>query len=782
MASTDPSLRERVDEALDTVASGARPSLDEAELLLGARGSRLERLLELASSLRDVGLAAIGRPGVITYSRKVFLPVTTLCQDRCHYCIFVDTPLQLLAQGKPVYMSREQVLTVAREGAALGCKEALFTLGDRPENRWPAARDWLDANGYASTMHYLADMALAVRTETGLMPHLNPGVMSAEEMEFLRPFAPSMGMMLETTSERLWSEKGQVHYGSPDKEPRVRLQVLEDAGRARIPFTTGILVGIGETLRDRAHSLEAIRASHERHGHVQEVIVQNFRAKPRTAMAHAPDAELIDYIATIAVARVIMGADARIQVPPNLSDPAELELLVRAGVDDWGGISPLTADHVNPERPWPHIDDLAARTRELGFELRERLTAHAPYLRDAAQWIDDGIAPELLALADTAGLAAATHVPQRSLSMAAMAPSGAGLAPAAHLSPLRSALARASTAPARLTDKQYCLLLTATGNDLDALTALANDLRRYTVGEAVSFVANRNLTSTQFGTSGPDGFDLDDVVEITRDAWQLGATELCVQGVIAGPASGYAELARAVKVAAPGIHLHAYRPADVWDYADRLQLSLSDAMLSLREAGVDSMPGTGVKILNERVRAKVAPADLPVDHWREVITAAHAAGLATSSVMFYGHVESAAQRVAHIRTLIEIQDQTGGFTEFVPIPLPGWGTALVTGRSDLDEHRAVHAVSRLMLHGHIAHVQVPWTRVGFEASAVLLRSGADDLGGTLFDGRVRPGSGAERGLELSLAEATRITSALFRPLRQRTTSYGEPPSARKLRS
>ncbi|MCY7413110.1 MAG: 7,8-didemethyl-8-hydroxy-5-deazariboflavin synthase CofG [Salinibacterium sp.] len=426
MLSSNPLLGERlrvgVDEALDTVASGARPSLDEAELLLAARGVRLERLLDVASKLRDVGLAAIGRPGVITYSRKVFLPVTTLCQDRCHYCIFVDTPLQLLKQGKPVYMSREQVLTVAREGAALGCKEALFTLGDRPENRWPAARDWLDSHGYESTMHYIADMALTVRTETGLMPHLNPGVMSAEELAFLRPFAPSMGMMLETTSERLWSEKGEVHYGSPDKEPRVRLKVLEDAGRARIPFTTGILVGIGETLRDRAESLEAIRASHERHGHVQEVIVQNFRAKPRTAMAQAPDADLLDYIATVAVARLIMGPDARIQVPPNLSDPAELELLVRAGVDDWGGLSPLTADHVNPERPWPHIDDLAQRTSELGYELRERLTAHTPYLRDAAQWIDEGIAPEILALADTAGLAAATHVPARVSPAAATSP------------------------------------------------------------------------------------------------------------------------------------------------------------------------------------------------------------------------------------------------------------------------------------------------------------------------------------------------------------------------
>ncbi|MCY7413111.1 MAG: hypothetical protein LH471_08790 [Salinibacterium sp.] len=355
---------------------------------------------------------------------------------------------------------------------------------------------------------------------------------------------------------------------------------------------------------------------------------------------------------------------------------------------------------------------------------------------------------------------------------------------------MRVALARAGTDPAQLTDEQYALLLTATADDLDVLAALANDLRRYTVGEAVSFVANRNLSSAEFGSpgvsgvngvDGVDGFDLGDVAEVARDAWQLGATELCVQGVIAGPADGYPDLVRAAKAAAPGIHLHAYRPSDLWDYATRSGLSLQDAILSLQEAGVDSMPGTGVKILDEHVRARVAPADLPVARWREAIVAAHDAGLHTTSVMFYGHVETAAQRVAHIRALIEIQDETGGFTEFVPIPLPGWGTALVAGRSPLDEHRAVHAVSRLMLHGRIAHIQVPWTRVGFEASAILLQSGADDLGGTLFDGRVRPENGAERGLELSLGDATRITAALFRPLRQRTTSYGEPSSARKLR-
>ena len=322
-------------------------------------------MLALAGALRDAGLAASGRPGVLTYSRKVFIPLTTLCRDRCHYCIFVDTPGQLLKMHKPMFMTPEQVLSVARQGAALGCKEALFTLGDRPEDRWPEARAWLDEHGYASTLDYVGAMARLVTAETGMLAHLNPGVMSFDELLALRPTAPSMGMMLETTSRALFEEPGQVHYGSPDKDPELRLRVIEDAGRAKVPFTTGILVGIGETLRDRAESLVAIRDAHERHGHVQEVIVQNFRAKPRTAMHDAPDASLREYVSAVAVARLVMGPHMRIQVPPNLSDPEEFALLVRAGADDWGGVSPLTADHVNPERPWPHLDDLTARTAQL---------------------------------------------------------------------------------------------------------------------------------------------------------------------------------------------------------------------------------------------------------------------------------------------------------------------------------------------------------------------------------------------------------------------------------
>jgi len=780
-----------VDAVLQRARSGAAIDVDDAELLLAARGAELDALLDAAATLRDEGLVRAGRPGVITYSRKVFIPLTTLCRDRCHYCVFVDTPGQLAHRNAPLYMSPEQVLAVATQGAALGCKEALFTLGDRPEDRWPEARAWLDAHGWASTLDYVAAMARLVLDETGLLPHLNPGVMSRDELDALRPVAPSMGMMLETTSRRLFEERGQVHFGSPDKDPAVRLRVLEDAGAARVPFTTGILVGIGETLRDRAESLVAIREANDRHrvdglGHVQETIVQNFRAKPRTAAAGLHDAELAEYLAAVATARLVMGPDARIQVPPNLSDPAEFALLVRAGADDWGGVSPLTADHVNPERPWPQIVELARLTAEAGFALRERLTAHPPYLADAEVWLDPEVTDATRALtAPETGLALDRRPEGRARTAAATAAAGAG-APALLLqTTVGAALSRAAVDPAGLDDAALAALLTTTGSALEELVGIADLTRRHTVGDAVSIVVNRNLASSGLGTA----YDLDDVAAITADAWALGATELCVQGLLPPdqPATGYLDLARAVKAAAPGIHLHAFRPQDVDDLAVRGGLGLAGALDALREAGVDTMPGTGVKVLDEGIRARVAPGDLPVPRWLEVVEAAHRAGFHGTSVLFFGHVESAGDRVAHLRRLLELQDRAGGFTEFVPIPAPPGalapgipvGVPLVPGRSALDEQRAMVAVSRLVLSGRIPHIQIPWTRVGVDDAAVLLRAGGDDLGGTLLDGRVRPEAGAEHGLELPAAEARRLAHRMLRPFRMRTTRYGEPSAERK---
>ena len=755
--------------ALERAATGEPVSVADAEQLLHSRGDDLERLFDVASRRRDEGLERLGRPGVITFSKKVFLPITNLCRDRCHYCIFVDTPGKLAKKGKSLYMPPEQIVAVARQGAAMGCKEALFTLGDRPEERWSDARAWLDDHGYTSTLHYVQEMAALVLKETGLLPHLNPGVMTHDEMLALRPFAPSMGMMLETTSDRLWSEPGQVHFGSPDKDPRVRLKVLEDAGLAHIPLTTGILVGIGETVRDRAESLVAMRESHARHGHLQEIIVQNFRAKPATAAQNDVDLDAIEYAATVAVARLVMGADARIQTPPNLSDDAALAMLVRAGIDDWGGVSPLTADHVNPERPWPDLDRLAEMTRATGFELRERLTVHAGYIRDSATWIDAAVMPQVMALLDPVTFLA--NEDARAVGSHPVPPTLIRLATKTAAAPgLRELIMRAEHAPASLADEDYAALLGAMGDDLDALAILASDVRRYTVGEAVSIVANRNLDST---TLGP-GMTLDDVAAIADDAWALGATELCVQGTVSGDlaSSSYFDLAARVRAAQPGLHLHAFRPADLADGIRRTGLSDVQFLTQLRAAGVDTIPGTGIKLLDERRRRAVAPDDLAVDRWIEIVRAAHGVGLRSTAVMVYGLGESAMDRVAHLRALRAIQDDTGGFTELVPMPAIGH-------RMPAREHRAVHAVVRLMLQGSIDHVQVPWTRLDPELLIPLLQGGADDLGGILLDGRVLPERGAEFGRELGIARARSITKVISRPLRQRTTTYGEPPEEQK---
>ncbi len=735
-------------------------SLTDAEALLGAEGADFDALLDRAGSVRDDSLARKGRPGVMTYSRKVFVPLTTLCRDRCHYCVFVDTPGQLLSKRAPLFMSDAQILQVVRAGAERGCKEALLTLGDRPEDRWPQARAWLDDHGFGSTIEYVAHAARLITRETGLLAHANPGVMTADELARLRPVSPSMGMMLETTSRDLYETPGKAHYGSPDKDPDVRLRVIEDAGRARIPFTTGILVGIGETLTDRAQSLLALRDAHRRHGHLQEVIVQNFRAKAHTAMRGAADPTVREYLATIAVARLLLDEDVSIQAPPNLTHAQDLALLVRAGVDDWGGVSPLTADHVNPERPWPHLDDLAEYTAQAGFALAERLTAHPEFVRAGAEWIDPALLPAVERLAAPSGLA----------STGAEAPRGSRGESGGSLAE------RAATDPTTLDPAEWARLLRAEGSDLETLVRVADDARRYSVGESIGIVVNRNLTSSGLRTHPADEgeFTLAEARAIAEDAIALGATELCVQGVLPAHvhAEGYLDLARAV--ADPRLHLHAYRPQDIADLVDRGGYALDEALVALRSAGVATFPGTGVKILDEGVRRKVAPTDLDTARWQEIVEAAHGAGLRSTSVLFYGHVESAEQRIAHLRRLRDIHARTGGFTEFVPIPLPGGGVPLVPGRAPLDEHRAVAAVSRLLLGGSIPHIQIPWTRHGPEVTAELLRSGGDDLGGTLLDGRVRPDAGIEHGLELPWERASRLAASLHRPLRERTTTYGQP--------
>ncbi|MFC4629940.1 7,8-didemethyl-8-hydroxy-5-deazariboflavin synthase CofG [Promicromonospora alba] len=772
-----------LEAALDRLedGGGSTPDRADAEVLLHARGADLDRLLAVASTMRDTGLQEAGRPGVITYSRKVFVPLTHLCQDRCHYCIFVQSPGKLAKAGISPYMEADAVLEVARQGAELGCKEALLTLGDRPENRWPVARQWLDSHGYASTLEYVGHMAQLILDETGLLPHLNPGVMSWAEMQRLKPVGPSMGMMLETTSSRLWTEKGEAHFGSPDKDPALRLRVIDDAGRSRIPFTTGVLLGIGENYAERVDSILALRDAHARHGHLQEVIVQNFRAKSATAMMGAEDLETQEYAAAVAVTRVLLGPGMRVQAPPNLTDAAELQLLVRAGIDDWGGVSPLTPDHVNPERPWPHIEDLARLTAEGGYTLRERLTAHPHYLREArdgADWLDDRLRPRVLALSDDYGLAR-----QDALlgAFPASTPLSAGYLrdfdPSEHKKPALNGAGRLGRLigdvagdPAGVDDAGWVELLGARGSDLEELAALADQVRRARVGDAVTYAVNRNIDASL-------GLAPEQIEGLAKEAVALGATEVCAQGVppTSAGADGYLDLARAVKRGGPDLHLHAFRPAELADGAARAGLSLPDWLTALREAGVDTVPGTGARILDDRIRALLTGGtDIPAERWLELVTAAHTAGLRSTATIVYGHVESARDQVRHLRALARVQDATGGFTELIPMPwLAAESPVPVAGAraATLRESRALHAVARLMLDGRIDHVQAAWTKLGMRGAQHMLAGGADDLGGVLLDGVLDPGAGPEQGRELTVADVTRLATELGRSVRQRTTTY-----------
>ena len=812
-----PDIAHDMRRSLARVRDGKPLDLDEATVLLAARGQALSELMAHAARVRDAGLEHAGRPGVVTYSRKVFVPLTRLCRDRCHYCTFATTPNRLPAP----FLSLDEVLHIARQGAALGCKEALFTLGDRPEQRWPAARAWLDEAGYGSTLAYVRACAVAVLEQTGLLPHLNPGVMSWSELQRLKPVAPSMGLMLETTADI------PAHRGSPDKVPAVRLRTLEDAGRLSVPFTTGMLVGIGESLRDRAETVFAIRASHARHGHVQEVIVQNFRAKPDTAMRNEPDAGMPEFLAAVAVTRLVMGPRMRVQSPPNLVDLAETAALLAAGVDDWGGVSPLTPDHVNPERPWPHLEDLARVTADAGFVLRERLTAHPPYLEEP--WLDPRLAGHVAALRAPDGLAAdvlpvglAWQEPDDALvssgrtdlhatvdttgrtadrrsdfddvyggwdAIAAAVP-----APRARLThDVAAALRVARDHPANLSELQALALMTADGADLDAVCALADDVRRDTVGDDVTYVVNRNINFTNVCYTGcrfcafaqrrtdADAFtlSLEEVTERAAEAWAEGATEVCMQGGIDPQLAGtaYLDLARAVKAGAPGLHLHAYSPMEVVNGAARMQVSVEEFLQQARAAGVDSLPGTAAEILDDEVRWVLTKGKLPTAQWIEVVQTAHRMGLPTTSTMMYGHVDQPQHWVAHLRLLTRLQDETGGFTEFVPLPFvhtsaPLYLAGVARPGPTLRDNRAVHALSRLLLHGRIDHIQCSWVKLGPEQCHQVLSGGVDDLGGTLMEETISRMAGSQHGSRKSVEDLEAMVQMAGRTPRQRTTTYG----------
>src|SRR3954470_17023242 len=836
-----------VSRAVTRAERGLPLDATEAETLLHARGlgegEPLDRLLTAASRVRDAGPASAGRPGIVSYSRKVFIPLPHLCRARCHYCTFVTTPGQLRKAGKAPYLSPDEVLDIARAGAALGCKEALFTLGDRPEKRWPVAAEWLHAHGFDSTLGYLRAMAVRVLEETGLLPHLNPGVLSWEEIQRLKPVSASMGMMLETTATRLWSEPGGPHFGSPDKEPAVRLRVLEDAGRCAVPFTTGVLLGIGENYAERVDAIGAIRAAAQRHGHVQEVIVQNFRAKPRTAMAAHDDLQLQEYVAAVAVSRLLLGPKARVQAPPNLSDPTELGLLLRAGVDDWGGVSPLTPDHVNPERPWPHIDQLAALTAEAGFTLRDRLAAQPGYVLQPEPWLDPRVRPHVSALAGPDGLAVEGRIPaglpwqepdeawtasgrvdlhvevdtigrtgDRRSDFDAVYGDWAELREATvsardgHSTALtvgdpevHAALRHAEADPAGLSDAEYLALLGADGPDLEALAELADAVRRDVNGDDVTYVVNRNINFTNVCYTGcrfcafaqrrtdADAYTLSmqQVGDRVDEAWAAGATEICMQGGIHPdlPGTAYFDLAREVKQRQPGIHLHAFSPMEIVNGAARTGLSFEDFLTGLKEAGLGSVPGTAAEILDDDVRWVLTKGKLPTATWLEIVRTAHTVGLPTTSTMMYGHVDTPAHWVAHLRTLAALQDETGGFREFVllpfvhhnaPIYLAGVARPGPTNR----ENRAVHAVARLLLHGRISNIQTSWVKLADAGTKAVLQGGANDLGGTLMEETISRMAGSEDGSLQTLAQLEGSAAAIGRPARQRTTEYGTPSDER----
>ncbi len=836
---------QQVRRALARAERGVRLDVAEAAALLAATAGDLDRLCAAAARVRDAGLVSAGRPGVVTYSPKVFIPVTRLCRDRCHYCTFVETPGAAAREGRAPYLSPDEILEIARSGAELGCLEALFTLGDRPEDRWPEARAWLDAQGFDTTLAYVRAMAVRVLEETGLLPHLNPGVLSWEEINRLKPVSPSMGMMLETTSRRLFETKGLAHFGSPDKDPAVRLRVLEDAGRLSVPFTTGLLVGIGETLTERAETIFALRKVSAQFGSVQEVIVQNFRAKPDTAMRHAGDLDLDEYRAAIAVTRLVLGPRARVQAPPNLVDhsegTAECRALLDAGVDDWGGVSPLTPDHVNPERPWPSLDRLRSITADAGFELRARLTVHPEYVVRGEPWLDPRVSAHVAALADDTGLARPgvrptglpwqepdggfTSVGRTDLHEAVDAegrtddrrsdfddvygdweelragivtdirhadtPSGRADRPGL------AALAAAERDPGGLSEEDALTLITADGELLDRVCELADHLRRETVGDDVTYVVNRNINFTNvcyvgcrfcaFAQRRTDAdaysLSLDEVADRAQEAWELGATEVCMQGGIDPelPATAYFDLVSAVKQRVPDMHVHAFSPMEVVNGTARTGLSTEDFLIKAREAGLGSLPGTAAEILDDEVRWVLTKGKLPARTWVEVVTAAHRVGLPTSSTMMYGHVDHPRHWVGHLKLLARIQDKTGGFTEFVPLPFvhtssPIYLAGVARPGPTLRDNRAVHAMARIMLHGRIPHIQTSWVKLGVEGTRAMLRAGADDLGGTLMEETISRMAGSEHGSAKTVAELREIGAGLGRPVRERTTTYGVPPA------
>jgi FO synthase len=733
----------------------------------------LDELLAEARELR--------RGSLVTYSPKVFIPLTTLCRDVCGYCTFARPP----RRGERAYMTEDEVLALARAGAAAGCREALFTLGDKPELRYKVAREELRALGCATTIEYLERCARLVLEETGLLPHLNPGVMSRSELELLRPVSASMGIMLETTAERLGA-KGGPHWASPDKLPARRLETIRLAGELAIPFTSGILIGIGETREERIDALLALKGMGEQHGHVQEVIVQNFRAKPGTRMASHPEPSLDDHLWTIAMARILLGPDWHVQAPPNLAFD-DFPRLLDAGIDDWGGVSPVTIDHVNPEAPWPEIDLLAEATRSRGLELAPRLPVYPEYVDE--RWLDPAVLPYVRRASDATSLA-------RDDSWAPGDPVVPPFVVRRDALPLE-------LAGRELGEDEITHLLEARGDEAQRVFGAADRLRREVCGDTVSYVVTRNIqyTNVCYFRCGFCAFSKgklaanlrgapylvprDEIVRRAREAWERGATEVCLQGGIHPAFTGdyYADVVRAIRDAVPGIHVHAFSALEVWQGAATLDLSLAEYLAHLRDLGLGSLPGTAAEVLDDEVRRVICPDKVTTAQWLAVHDAAHRVGLRSNVTLMFGHVESPRSWARHLLRAREQQRRSAGFTEFVPLPfVPMEAPIYLKGRArrgpTFRETLLVHAVARLALHPDVTNIQASWVKLGPEGTRQALAAGVNDLGGTLMNESISRSAGAAFGQEMPPERMEELIRSADRVPRQRTTLYDDAPEER----
>jgi FO synthase len=776
--------------------------VDEAVLTLP-----LDEIMARARAVRDDAFA-----NRVTFSPKVFIPLTKLCRDSCGYCTFAQPPARL----ESPYLTQDDVLAIARAGAAAGCHEALFTLGEGPEQRYEVARVWLSDHGYGSTIQYLVAMAQLVLKETGLLPHANAGALDNDELGALRGVAPSQGMMIESLNPDL-----ACHRGAPDKTPARRLATLEAAGRLSIPFTTGILVGIGESRADRVEALKAIAASHRRHGHVQEVIVQNFLPKPGTAMRNDPPCPTDEHLWAIAAARLILPVDVHIQAPPNLAD--DFGALLYAGIDDWGGVSPVTADHVNPERAWPTLDRLRSVTEDRGHTLAPRLTIYPEFAADPDRWLDPATRFPVMDRSDAEGFGRddpGAFFPERVRGTKQVGDgadvilvgdrstawySGAPVAPPVLIPgrnrPIQGAVAEVLAGVERGQEvgiDEIVTLFAARGPEVEAVAVLADELRRETVGDTVTWVHNRNINYTNVCTfkcrfcgfsKGPLSLNLrgkpylltlDDIAQRVREAWDRGATEVTLQGGIHPSFDGdyYIDVCKAVVDAAPDIHVHGFTALEVTEGARRLGEPLADYLRRLMDAGLRSLPGTAAEILDDDIRAILCPDKINTEQWLFAHETAHEVGLRSNVTIMHGAVEGPVHWARHLVRTRELQKKTGGFTEFVPLPFVHMASPIYLQRKSrrgptFRELVLMHAVGRIAYRGQIDNIQASWVKIGIDGVRQLLQAGVNDLGGTLMDENISRAAGASHGQGLEPEDFSAIVAPLGRPLRRRTTTYGE---------